>query len=168
MRSLDLRGRHARLRHARRPSGVGRSINEAGQIAGESQTQNGGTHAFRFTEGVGMVDPARSAGRRAPVMGSTTAARWWAKRYRLHHHDRADRSGLYALGTHAFLWTEGAGMVDLGHLGGGDSQAHAINNHGIVVGTSELPNGTSHAFRWTSAEGMVDLNTLLPPGAAGS
>ncbi len=54
-------------------------------------------------------------------------------------------------------------MVDLGHLGGGVSQALAINNNGGVVGTSTLNNGAHHAFRWTQAEGMIDLNTVLPP-----
>jgi probable HAF family extracellular repeat protein len=145
---------------------VGRSINEAGQIAGESQTQNGGTHAFRFTEVVGMVDLGTLGGSKSSGYGINDSGQVVGE---------SDTGfiittepivqGFTLFGTHAFLWTEGAGMVDLGHLGGGDSQAHAINNHGVVVGTSELPNGTSHAFRWTSAEGMVDLNTLLPSGS---
>jgi probable HAF family extracellular repeat protein len=68
-------------------------------------------------------------------------------------------------GPHAFLWTEGVGMRDLGDLGGGTSRANAISNNVVVVGVSTVINGTSHAFRWTEAEGMIDLNTLLPPNS---
>ena len=73
--------------------------------------------------------------------------------------------GFSFFGTHAFLWTEGVGLTDLGHLGGGTSRATALSNNGIVVGTSTLINGTSRAFRWTQAGGMIDLNTLLPPNS---
>jgi probable HAF family extracellular repeat protein len=65
-------------------------------------------------------------------------------------------------GTHAFLWTDGIGMRDLGDLGGGTSRAMAINNNGLVVGSSRLINGAVHAFSWTHTKGMIDLNSLLP------
>ena len=81
----------------------------------------------------------------------------------LHLNLRLKSFSLY--GTHAFLWTEGAGMMDLGHLGGGTSRATAISNNGVVVGTSALINGTDHAFRWTQASGLIDLNTLLKPNS---
>jgi probable HAF family extracellular repeat protein len=71
--------------------------------------------------------------------------------------------GAIGEGPHAFLWTEGIGMRDLGDLGGGTSRAHAISNNVVVVGVSTAINGTNHAFRWTEAEGMIDLNPLLPP-----
>ena len=64
-------------------------------------------------------------------------------------------------GTHAFIWTAGGGMVDLGTLGGSFSWAFGINNRGQVVGNSQLPGDTlSHAFLWTPDTGMVDLGTL--------
>ena len=53
-------------------------------------------------------------------------------------------------------------MIDLGHLGGGESTAQAINNHGVIVGHSKIADGEWHPFRWTEEEGMVDLNTLIP------
>jgi probable HAF family extracellular repeat protein len=51
--------------------------------------------------------------------------------------------------------------VDLGTLGGGASQATAVNARGQVVGYSYLVgNLSAHAFSWTAMDGMVDLGTL--------
>jgi probable HAF family extracellular repeat protein len=64
--------------------------------------------------------------------------------------------------THAFSWTAGRGMVDLGTLGG-DSWARAVNASGQVAGDSRTASGgygDVHAFSWTAARGMVDLGTL--------
>jgi probable HAF family extracellular repeat protein len=40
-------------------------------------------------------------------------------------------------------------MIDLGTLGGGFSQANAINPAGQVVGFSITASGESHATLWT-------------------
>jgi probable HAF family extracellular repeat protein len=77
------------------------------------------------------------------------------------------------LTTHAFVWTQTGGMVDLGVLGDSatfpGSYATAVNNAGEVVGSSAIagcgpdyPNAW-HAFSWTRSGGMVDLGVL--PGA---
>jgi probable HAF family extracellular repeat protein len=144
---------------------VGRSINDRGQVAGESTISVGqATRAFRFTAGEGMNDLGTLSGganSRAygindsgQVVGESDTGPILSLGVRLR--------GFPLFGTHAFLWTEGVGMVDLGHLGGGTSGARAISNTGVVVGSSHLMNGTSHAFYWTRAQGMIDLNTLLP------
>jgi probable HAF family extracellular repeat protein len=71
--------------------------------------------------------------------------------------------------THAFLWTSGKGMQDLGTLGGKDSEGFAVNNLGQVVGLSWLAgDAKSHAFLWTQAGGMQDLGTLGGPKSAAS
>jgi probable HAF family extracellular repeat protein len=68
--------------------------------------------------------------------------------------------------THAFFWQKQGGIRDLGTLPGGDySSAFAINDSGIVVGTSNTST-SSHAFSWTPTEGLHDLGTL--PGSNAS
>jgi probable HAF family extracellular repeat protein len=68
--------------------------------------------------------------------------------------------------THAFFWQKQGGIRDLGTLPGGDySSAFAINDSGVVVGTSNTST-SSHAFSWIPAQGLRDLGTL--PGANAS
>lgn len=55
---------------------------------------------------------------------------------------------------HAFLWTPGLGVLDLGTLPDATtSQAYAINNACHVVGASG-----GYAFVWTPNDGMIKLN----------
>src|SRR5262245_25686666 len=49
-------------------------------------------------------------------------------------------------------------IVDLGTLGGPDSYAYDVNNHGQVVGESFLNLSQSHAFLYDGT--MHDLGTL--------
>lgn len=58
-------------------------------------------------------------------------------------------------GITAFLHKPGGPIQFIGTLGG-MSTAWSINNHGRVVGTSELADGTLHAFSWTSFGGIRD------------
>jgi probable HAF family extracellular repeat protein len=143
---------------------VGRSINFHGQVAGESEIGAGSTtRAFRFTEADGMVDLGALVGgtnssayginNNGQVVGESATGPIIRSSVR--------SRGFSFYGTHAFLWTEGVGMMDLG-FGGGTSRATAINNYEVVVGWSTRVNGTDYAFSWTRAGGMVDLNTLLP------
>lgn len=63
--------------------------------------------------------------------------------------------------SHAFLWSAGSGMVDLGDVPGGDnfSAGLAINAGGQVAGSSLFGTGleSRHAFRWTAEGGIADL-----------
>ena len=69
-------------------------------------------------------------------------------------------------GSHAFLWSSGLGMTDLGTLPGDNSSiAYGINNLGQVVGQSSSSNGAAaHAFLWSRGSGMMNLGTL--PGGS--
>lgn len=67
------------------------------------------------------------------------------------------------LHEHAFLWTPGSGMQDLGTLYPDDvhSQATGINARDQVVGLSCTAHFAScHAFLWQNGA-MTDLNTLM-------
>lgn len=65
---------------------------------------------------------------------------------------------------HAFIWSQGGGMLDLGTLpGAGNSEAYALNNLGVVVGMSEgVPGTPPRAFRWSLVDGMENLGAFNP------
>jgi probable HAF family extracellular repeat protein len=67
-------------------------------------------------------------------------------------------------GQHAFLWSKGSGLKDLGTVQGGNvSGAIGINDLGTVVGYSNIhgqPATNFVAFQWTPNGGMVNLGTL--------
>jgi len=67
--------------------------------------------------------------------------------------------GVLSPNFHAFLWTKGGGMTDIGVLPGDSlSEALDINNRGQVVGVS-FP--STHAFLYENGK-MIDLNRLVP------
>ena len=67
-----------------------------------------------------------------------------------------------------FLWENGK-MTDLGGLGGTCGFPYWLDNHGRVVGASDLAGDqVQHAFLWTRATGMQDLGTLGGSDSAAS
>jgi probable HAF family extracellular repeat protein len=54
-------------------------------------------------------------------------------------------------------------MTDLGHLGGGESNAFDVNNRGGIVGYSKAPNLARRAVRWQSGV-LMDLGTPASSG----
>lgn len=58
-----------------------------------------------------------------------------------------------------FVWTATGGMMELGTLGGSDSEAMAVNDSGEVVGQASLADGSVHAFSAIGAM-MTDLGSL--------
>ncbi|MCK6423536.1 MAG: PKD domain-containing protein [Burkholderiaceae bacterium] len=70
--------------------------------------------------------------------------------------------------THAFVWSQAAGVRDIGKLGGRGAYAEGINNAGQVIGQSEVDSGRRHAFFWSASTGMLDLTpTATAAGTAG-
>ncbi|MGB5178484.1 MAG: hypothetical protein WBP44_07120 [Gammaproteobacteria bacterium] len=61
---------------------------------------------------------------------------------------------------HAVFWPDPDTVQDLGTLGGDNSEAHAINNDRIIVGSSETVTGATVAFIWPADFGMKPLGTL--------
>jgi probable HAF family extracellular repeat protein len=68
--------------------------------------------------------------------------------------------------TRGFLWENGV-ITDLGHLGGGQSQAFDINSSGDAVGYSRLipfPTGRTRAVVWKA--GVITQLPMLPGGTS--
>jgi probable HAF family extracellular repeat protein len=70
--------------------------------------------------------------------------------------------------SHAFIYDETSGMVDLGTLGGMSSTANAVNDKGQVVGNSQarpgIPNALRGATLWRKNGKAVNLNNEVPAG----
>jgi probable HAF family extracellular repeat protein len=71
-------------------------------------------------------------------------------------------------GRRPVMWFAGQ-VIDLGDLGGGEGTANAINESGVIVGTSSVPAIPPYvpdviptAFRWTSQTGMTRLLVDTP------
>ena len=58
-------------------------------------------------------------------------------------------------GPHAFLWTPGTGILDLG--AGKYSHGGGVNDLGHVAGQYLVPSDTWHAFLWTPDNGLQEL-----------
>jgi probable HAF family extracellular repeat protein len=122
---------------------------------------SGQEHAFSWTWAGGMVDLGDLVGSTFPYSCTPGSAAYstsadgsvvvgWS------YYNNAGYCGM----PHAFLWTQSAGMSDLGDLGGGLSAAYSVSADGsVIVGIAINSYGYDRAFRWTQAEGMIDIST---------
>jgi probable HAF family extracellular repeat protein len=122
----------------------GMGVNDSGTVAGYSYNSSNIEHAFLWQSGTAMQDLGAGYG------------------FGINNSGQVVGEFIYTGNRpHAFLWRNGSGMQDIGTLGGGGSVAHAINNHGQVVGEATTANDTvSHAFLWQSGSPMQDLGTF--------
>jgi probable HAF family extracellular repeat protein len=67
--------------------------------------------------------------------------------------------------THAFSWTQGGSLQDLG-VAGRNCRAFGINDQGFIVGWSDLQSGSSGAL-WTPGGDLLTLDTLVVNKPAG-
>lgn len=119
---------------------VALQINEAGRIMGQASGQEA---IFSWTREEGMLAI------RAPNNGNILASDM---------NSAGQIVGRYntPAGPRGFLWTPGAGLMDLDLAG----ETNAINNEEMVVGAYAA---VQQAFRWTREGGFVDLGTLGGP-----
>ena len=65
--------------------------------------------------------------------------------------------------VHAIAWTRGSGLQRPGTLGGDNSEADGLNNHGVIVGSSQIAGSTDfHPYLYVNGR-MMDLGTLGGP-----
>lgn len=133
----------------------GRDINAGGQVTGITDTSEG-ARAFLYTPGSGM--------QALPMPGTLG---YCAEPYALN--DSGQVVGYYMSyghDWHGFLYTPGAGAVDLGHFGGDRTIARGINNAGWVVGDSLPTIGWVRAFVRPAGGGLWALP--VPASSMGS
>lgn len=140
------------------PAGLssGQAINAAGHIVGQGTTATAELHAF-WWNGVTMLDIGTlDLGQNSLAQGVNDAD------------EVVGLSTTDALGTsiHAFHWTSGAGMTQLGELAPFDTRAFDINNNGDAVGWSWIDvSGNVRAVLWEDGGPVVDLNARIPGGS---
>jgi probable HAF family extracellular repeat protein len=133
-------------------------VNEAGWVVGEAHTGTNATRAFLWKPGSGMTD-----------LGTLEPTDTYSRAYAINDAGwvvGASGSSSTLL-SEAVLWRPGEPPIALG-VPGGHSNALAINNSGLVVGTYEvgtLPNRL-RAFAWQNGV-FRDLPALgIPPSRA--
>ena len=163
------------------PHTYGRAFNDLGQVAGASAISSSmpyAYHCFLWTKETGMRDLGNLGGdscspwamnNNGQIVGisslpnSISRAFFWSEETGMvdlgFDRDFVDINDLGQAVGEAIFWTYQEGIKYLGTLGGFYTRAHAINNSGEVVGSSELNSGFSRGFRWTEEGGMENLGT---------
>ena len=107
-------------------------INNNGQVVGGTAFGGAHTHAFLSSPGRRMQDLGTLGGEVSFAVGINNAGQvvGAAEPGSKGKKDREDRA-------HAFIWSPGSGMQDLGTLGAGNSIACSVNDKAQVVGMAE-------------------------------
>jgi probable HAF family extracellular repeat protein len=134
---LYQRGNLTNLGSLSGPAGVSLAfgINDSGAIVGSSTIANGSYVPFLYQNAI-MSELGTNFGGTALAINNQKQIVGYS-------------------GSHAFLYQNGS-FIDLGTLGGSESQAYAINDLNQVVGLSFLASGERHAFLYKNGV-MKDL-----------
>ena len=132
------------------------AINNAGTVVGYADYPNphGAIHAFRYTAAGGMRDLGTLGGQHSYAYGINAAGQ--VVGYSEFNPTSIDRR--------AVLWKSDGSVTDLG-ASVPWSEARAINDAGLVVGSADVGASDYHAVLWDGSV-MYDLNDLvdLPSG----
>ncbi len=142
------------------PNAIAFDVNDSTMVVGQSSVGTGasGLRAFSWTRAGHMIPiPPLPGGENAPSVAKA-----------VNNSGQVVGSSGVAGGSHAFLWTSGAGTIDLGVLGSSASippsaLGNGLNNAGMVVGASTTTLSIGRAFIWAAGSGMTDLGTLGGP-----
>jgi probable HAF family extracellular repeat protein len=130
-------------------SSVGLGLNDCGQVVGGSDNASGTRRAFLWERGQ-MIELGT-------LPGLALSEAW-----DINNHGVVVGAANYSwagLSDYAFLWSIEAGIRALADLGGGESNALAINDNGQVVGNSTYSQSTTrHPYLWKNEE-IIDLLT---------
>lgn len=140
-------------------SAVAYGINDAGDVVGSAVTKDGSNHPFLYSKGK-MIDLG--------TLGAPQGTDWWNSAQGInkagvvvgYSYTGSDQDPLLG-----FAWFKGK-MYAMGSLGGGMSQAYAVNNRNHATGIAYLANGLAHAFITDPTGKMKDLGALAQLGAS--
>jgi probable HAF family extracellular repeat protein len=65
--------------------------------------------------------------------------------------------------SRGFFYDPKTGLADIGDLGGANTSVVALNDNGVVTGTSQTDKGEVHAFLYTPGVGMRDIGAGVFP-----
>ena len=154
---------------------VARGINDRGEVVGQvtvvypTTSRNPETHAFLWTPAGGMQDlPALGGELTSSVAYDiNNAGQVVGRGYSADRIIPPDPGSDPEYFSHAFLWTPGQGMKDLGALASGYAVAYAINDAGLVVGKSWVSTVLSEEYGysgrpvlWEPGQAIRDLGGL--------
>ena len=129
---------------------VAEDVSADGSVIVGTGYNTNGRSAFRWTSGNGM-ESLGDLGGNGSGAGQCRQYRWLGHRRQSHHLD----------GAQAFRWTS-EGMVGLGRLHGGETEALDVSGDGSTIIGREVDNfGEEYSFIWDEENGMRDLSVVL-------